>query len=117
MSHDDDLELESTAPDDHDHDHDLDDDDVIYLVDDDGEETAWGFLGTVSLGENAYALLAPIDQLEDEESESLEVALYRYTTSDEGETFSEIEDDEERAQVEALATKFLEEEGFISTEE
>ena len=88
---------------------------IITLVDESGEETDWGFLGTVEEGDAIYALLAPIEQLDDEESDTLEVALFRYTTTDDGgESFAEIEDDEERERIEALATAFLEAEGLVT---
>ncbi len=98
---------------DHDHDHDgdegeFDDDDVVVLVDEEGVETAYLFIGTVDVEGSTFALLA--DAEEEEESENTDVYVFHYNQDEEGgESFEPVEDDELLAKVQAAAEKMFEE--------
>ena len=88
--------------------------DVVVLIDEAGEETSWAFLGEVEAGGQPYAVLTALAQLEGEGDEPIDVVLRRYVVDDDGwESFLPIEDDAERAQVEAAAAAFLEAEGLL----
>ncbi|MCB9760314.1 MAG: DUF1292 domain-containing protein [Alphaproteobacteria bacterium] len=105
----------------HEHDHDHEDDDgTVTLVDADGNEITFGILGFVEDEEvdMVYALLSPIEQLEDEgdEDESpLDVFIFRYEEFDDGESFSSVEDPKEFERVSQLASKMLADEQGLAT--
>lgn len=83
-------------------DHD-DDDDIVTLVDADGNETDFAMLGTVEVEGDTYAMLTPESQL-DNEDENMEVVLMHFEQDEDGGmSFSDIEDEELYAKVQAAA--------------
>jgi len=97
---------------DHDHAHEHDEncdheheegDDIVTLIDADGTEVDHFWLGLVELDEEQFALLCPVDEM-DEESESTSVYVYSYTMDEDGaESFEAVEDEELLARVQAAA--------------
>lgn len=83
---------------------------LVVLEDAEGNELSFGFLGVVELeDEGEFALLAPAEQLLDEEDDALDVFIFRYDYDDEEETenFLPIDDEELVARVAAVAEKML----------
>jgi uncharacterized protein YrzB (UPF0473 family) len=84
---------------------------LVVLEDADGNELNFAFLGVVELeGEGEFALLAPAEQMLDEDDDALDVFIFRYDYDDEEEleNFLPIEDDELVQRVAAVAEKMLE---------
>lgn len=103
-----------TTPDNHDHDHNHDHDeegaDTVVLIDADGNEVEFGFLGFIEEEGLTYALLAPVEQLDDEESEDFDVFIFHYEESEDGEeSFSEVADPATFERVKAKADLFFQE--------
>lgn len=73
----------------------LEDDDVVTFTDEDGNEHRCAVLAIAEVEGRDFALLAPVDQLDDEdEDEALELFIFAYGEDDEGlETFSYVEDE------------------------
>lgn len=100
----------------HDHDHDHDDmdeedgeegDDVVVLEDAEGNAREYVFLAVVEVDEEAYALLTPAEEDENEENPT-EVFLFQYEVDDDGnESFSDIEDEELFKRVQAAAEQLF----------
>lgn len=87
----------------------LDADDLVTITDEEGTEWECAILAVVEHEGAEYALLAPVDQLEDEENEELEMFLFLYEVDDEGvQTFSYIEDDEVYEAVQKAFTVLME---------
>ena len=68
--------------------------DVYTLVDEEGVETDFEFLGSLELDGNTYVAFSPLDQ--DENSEEEEYVVFKVSTDEEGnEVYDNIEDDDE----------------------
>ena len=105
-----------TPPNDHDHNHDHDHDEegeedgVVVLVDAEGNEVEFGILGFVEDEGQAYALMSPVEQLDDDESDDFDVYIFRYDELEDGsEEFAEVEDPVVFARVKARADQFFQE--------
>ncbi|GDX82650.1 hypothetical protein LBMAG42_44610 [Deltaproteobacteria bacterium] len=102
----------------HDHTHEHDEscahedeegDDIVTLVDADGGEVDHYWLGLVELDEEQFALLCPVDEV-DEDSETTNVYVYHYSEDEDGaESFEAVEDEELLARVQAAAEKMFDE--------
>ncbi|MBK7756140.1 MAG: DUF1292 domain-containing protein [Deltaproteobacteria bacterium] len=87
---------------------DPDDDGTVVLIDSDGNEVTFGILGFVEESEQMFALLSPVEQLENEEDDNFDVFIFRYTELEDGsEEFSEVEDAELFERVRAQADAML----------
>ena len=87
----------------------LEADDLVTITDEEGTEWECAILAVVEHEEAEYALLAPVQQLEDEESDELEMFLFLYEVDDEGvQTFSYIEDDDTYEAVQSAFTVLME---------
>lgn len=85
------------------HDHEEGGDDIVTLVDAEGNEVDHYWLGLVELDEDQFALLCPVDEL-DEDSENTNVYVYHYSEDEDGaESFEAVEDDALLARVQAAA--------------
>lgn len=85
---------------DHDHDEEVD---VVTLVDADGNEVDHYWLGLVEVDDDQFALLCPVDEM-DEDSENTNVYVYHYSEDEDGaESFEAVEDDALLARVQAAA--------------
>ncbi len=74
---------------------DIDSDDIVAFTDEDGVEHRCVILAVAEVEDADYALLAPIDQLEDDTSEELELFIFAYGEDEDGlETFSYIDNEE-----------------------
>ena len=68
--------------------------DVYTLVDEEGVETDFEFLGSIELDGNTYVAFSPLDQ--DEESDEEEYVVFKVSADEDGnEVYDNIEDDEE----------------------
>lgn len=68
--------------------------DVYTLVDEDGVETDFEFLGTIELDGNTYVAFSPIEQ--NPESDEEEYVVFKVSTDEDGnEVYDNIEDDDE----------------------
>lgn len=68
--------------------------DVYTLVDEEGVETDFEFLGSLELDGVTYVAFSPVDQ--DENSDEEEYVVFKVSTDEEGnEIYDTIEDDEE----------------------
>ena len=68
--------------------------DVYTLVDEDGVETDFEFLGSIELDGNTYVAFSPLDQAEDSDEE--EYVVFKVSSDEEGnEVYDNIEDDDE----------------------
>jgi uncharacterized protein YrzB (UPF0473 family) len=84
-------------------DHEHDEVDVVTLVDADGNEVDHYWLGLVEVDDDQFALLCPVDEM-DEESENTNVYVYHYSEDEDGaESFEAVEDDALLARVQAAA--------------
>ena len=84
------------------------DDGTITLTDESGNEVTFGILGFVEDDGKNYVLLAPVEQLDNEEDETpLDVYIFRYEEFGDGESFSPIEDEAEMARIQAKAEALL----------
>lgn len=103
---------------DHDHAHEHDEncnheeeggDDIVTLVDADGTEIDHYWLGLVELDDEQFALLCPVDEM-DEESDSTNVYVYHYEEDEDGaESFEAVEDEALLARVQAAAEAMFDE--------
>ncbi len=92
----------------HDHEDELSEEDVVVLVDEDGNETTYLFIGTVDVDGETFALL--VDSEDEGEDENTSVFVFHYTQDDDGgEEFEPVEDDELLAKVQAAAEKMFDE--------
>ena len=67
--------------------------DVYTLVDEEGVETEFEYLGSLELDGNTYVAFSPMDQ---EESEELEYVIFKVSADEEGnEGYDSIDDDDE----------------------
>ena len=92
----------------HDHAHDDDDDNgVVVLVDPEGNEVHFGFLGFVEDEGLQYVLLSPVEQLEAEDEE-FDVFIFQYSELEDGsEEFGEVADKDVFERVSAKANELL----------
>lgn len=87
----------------------IDGEDLVTLVDEDGNEHEFVVLAVVELEGDQFAMLSPVDQVEDEETEELELFLFTYEETDEGYVnFGEIEDDDVYQAVQEYCATLLE---------
>ncbi len=99
----------------HDHAHEHDENcehdqevDVVTLVDADGSEVDHYWLGLVELDDEQFALLCPVDEM-DEDNENTNVYVYHYNEDEDGaESFEAVEDDALLARVQAAAEAMFE---------
>ena len=81
---------------------------VVEFEDEDGVTHQTAILAIIELGESQYAVLAPVQQLVDEDGDELELFLFEYGEDEEGkEVFSYIEDEQTFASVQAAAAALL----------
>jgi uncharacterized protein YrzB (UPF0473 family) len=67
---------------------------VVTFTDEDGKEYTAAILAVIEVEEQDFAVLAPVEQLEDPEAGDLELFLFHYGEDEEGnECFSYIEDE------------------------
>jgi len=67
---------------------------LVTLVDEDGNESTYAMLALVEVEDHDYVLLAPLEQLADDEGEELELLIFGYEQDDDGiDRFLEIEDE------------------------
>ena len=102
---------------DHDHSHEHDEncdhegegeDDIVTLVDADGTEVDHVWLGIVELDDEQFALLCPVDEM-DNDAESTSVYVYHYSEDEDGaESFEAVEDEALLARVQAAAEAMFE---------
>jgi uncharacterized protein YrzB (UPF0473 family) len=72
---------------------DMEERETITLYDENGQETEFEVLGVVSVEENDYAILLPLDEEEEEEDNAY---IFRIDTDENGEELlTEVENDEE----------------------
>jgi len=98
-------------PEEHDHDHEqgeLAEEDLVVLVDVDGNETTYLFIGTVEVDGESFALLVDAEEEGDEENTSVFVFHYAQD-EDGGEEFEPVDDDDLLAKVQAAAEKMFDE--------
>ncbi len=82
-------------------------DDIVTLVDADGNEIEHYWLGCVELDEERFALLSPVDEV-NEAPETTNVYVYRYSESEDGaEEFEAVEDEALLARVQTAAEKMF----------
>lgn len=87
---------------------DPDDDGTVVLVDSEGNEVTFGILGFVEESDQMFALLSPVEQLENEEDDNFDVFIFRYSELEDGsEEFSEVEDPDLFERVRARADEML----------
>ena len=84
--------------------------DIVEFEDEEGNKYVCAMIAIIEVDERDYAVLAPVEQLEDEEGDELEVFIFRYTEDQDGtELFAAIDDEAEFEKVQAEATLLLEE--------
>jgi len=86
--------------------------DVIVLTDEDGKDHEFELIEILEVGDNEYAILAPLDgEATDEEEAEDEAIILRVETDENGErVFSDIDDDEEWERVAEVWESSLDEE-------
>ena len=86
---------------------DEEEDDIVVLADVDGNEKEFAFLAVVQVDNQDFALLTPAAEPEDPEADT-EIFIFRYEQDEDGgEIFSEVEDEELFAKVQAEAERVL----------
>lgn len=87
---------------------------VVQFADEEGKVTTAAILAIVEVENSDYAVLAPVEQLNDDESDELELFLFGYGEDEEGnEVFSWIEDEETFNKVQLAASTLLESEEAV----
>ena len=70
------------------------DDLLVTFTDEDGNDADFMVLAVMDIDGQDYAMLAPAEQLGDDDSdEGVELYYFKYHEDDEGETYDEIEDE------------------------
>ena len=83
---------------------------VVEFSDEDGNTYTAAILAVIEVDDQDYAVLAPVEQLEDERSEEMEIFLFHFTEDDDGnEIFSYIEDEAVFQKVRIAAAALLDE--------
>ena len=83
--------------------------DVVEFEDEEGHLHVAAILAIIEVDDLDYAVLAPVAQLEDDDSEELEIFLFQYAEDEEGnEMFAYIDDEETFKKVQAAASMVLE---------
>lgn len=83
--------------------------DVVEFEDEDGKLHVAAILAVIEIDDLDYAVLAPVAQLEDDDSEELEIFLFQYGEDEDGnEMFAYIDDEETFNKVRAAASMILE---------
>lgn len=89
----------------------IEDDELVPIVDDEGVERLCVVLAVAEVEGRDYALLAPAEQLSDEEGEELELFLFTYEVDDDGtEVFGGIDDEDTYLKVRDFFSTLLGEE-------
>ena len=82
---------------------------VVVLVDEAGQEHQFMVLAVVEVDEQEYAMLATVEQLEQDDGTELELFLFQYDLDTDGnEIFSAIEDDATFEKVRELCSNLME---------
>jgi len=69
--------------------------DVVTLEDDEGNTMDFALLAVVEVEQQDYALMTPVEQIEDEAGDSMDLFLFQYDETDDGSaSFSEIDDED-----------------------
>ena len=90
-------------------DHGEEGEDIVTLIDADGNEVDYLWLGSVDLEDETFALLAQVDELE-EDADATSVYVFHYSQDEDGgESYEAVEDDALLARVQAAAEKMFEE--------
>lgn len=83
---------------------------VVEFTDEDGKTYQAAILAVIQVDDKDYAVLAPIEQLDDDDGEELELFLFEYGEDEEGnEFFGYIEDEDLFARVQEAAAALLDE--------
>ena len=67
---------------------------VVSFTDEDGKDYTAAILAVVEVEGEDYAILAPVDQLEDDSSDELELFLFAYGETEDGQEFFQYIEDE-----------------------
>jgi hypothetical protein len=68
--------------------------DIVTLEDDEGNTMEFALLAVVEVDDQDYALMTPLEQMEDEAGDSMDLFLFQYDEAeDDTASFSEIEDE------------------------
>jgi len=71
-------------------------DDVVILVDENGDEVEFEHLDTIEMNGKEYVVLLPVEEEDEEESDTDEVVILKIEHNEKGEdSFISIEDEEE----------------------
>ncbi|MCB9684150.1 MAG: DUF1292 domain-containing protein [Alphaproteobacteria bacterium] len=72
----------------------IDESDLVTITDEDGRELECAILGILEHEDQEYALLAPLDQLQAEDGDEIEMFIFTYGLDEDGnQTFGYIDDD------------------------
>ena len=83
---------------------------VVEFTDEEGVTYTAAILAVLQVDDQDYAVLAPVEQLEDDDGDELELFLFLYGEDDEGnEFFSYIEDESVFNKVQEAAAALLDE--------
>jgi len=86
----------------------IDGEDLVTLVDEDGNEHEFVVLAIVDMDGSEFAMLAPLDQVDDDSEPELELFLFTYQETEDGYAeFGEIEDDATYQAVQAYCATLL----------
>lgn len=92
--------------------------DIVEFEDEEGKVHTAAILAIIEVDDLDYAVLAPVDQLEDDASEELEIFLFQYAEDEEGnEMFAYIDDEAVFKQVQEAASLVLETEAEIADDD
>jgi uncharacterized protein YrzB (UPF0473 family) len=87
----------------------ISEDDLVTFTDEDGAEHRCAILAIAEVDGADYALLAPVTQLQDEESEELELFIFSYGEDEDGnEVFGFIEDEQTYETVQSFFSTLVE---------
>lgn len=87
--------------------------DIVTLVDEDENEHQFVVLAIVELDDRQFAMLAPLEQVEDDSDPELELFLFTYAETEDGiAEFGEIEDEEVYEAVQAYCATLLDTQGL-----
>lgn len=86
--------------------------DIVLFADDNGDEHPFLLLAELELDNIDYALLSPLQQLNDDDDESFDVFIFRVTIDANGAEYEVVDSEEEFARVREAAAALMKSDGL-----
>lgn len=86
--------------------------DIVLFADDNGEEHPFLLLAELELDNIDYALLSPLQQIDDDDDEHFDVFIFRVTVDANGAEYEVVDSEEEFARVREAAAALMKSDGL-----